>query len=287
MSAQYVVYDVFTDTPFGGNQLAVFPDAGQLPQDKLQQIAAEFNFSEVTFVYPAADAAHSARVRIFTPTSEVNFAGHPTIGTAVALGHIGHSSPMILELGIGPVPCEVDGNRAAFTVSNALQIFAEPDPADIASALGLPVTAIKSGTHAPIQASLGLPFTLVELDGRESLRNIETDVSQFKYCQNKYPVSLDFAIFAYVRQETKEGGKIDSRMFAPLDNIPEDPATGSASATLAALLTDVLDAPQKLSFTQGEDMGRLSKIDITTTQDPITITVSGSAIQVMRGELIL
>jgi len=283
MSTKYVVYDVFTEGPFGGNQLAVFPDATGLAQDKLQQIAAEFNFSEVTFVYPPADDAHSAKVRIFTPTSEVDFAGHPTIGTAVALGHLGYSSPTVLELGIGPVPCEVDGNRAAFTVSNPLQTFAEPEPDDIATALGLPVSAIKTQTHSPIQASLGLPFTLVELDSRESLRNIETDVSQFKACQAKYPVSLDFAIFAYVRN----GGKIDSRMFAPLDNIPEDPATGSASATLAALLTDVLGAPQTLSFTQGEDMGRLSKIEITTTIDPVTITVSGSAVQVMRGELVL
>lgn len=280
--ADYVVYDVFTESPFGGNQLAVFPDARGLPQDRLQQIAAEFNFSEVTFVYPPKDDAHSAKVRIFTPTSEVDFAGHPTIGTAVALGQLGYDAPMVLELGIGPIPCEVDGERASFTVSNPLQIFAEPETADIAKALGIPVSAIKTDTHKPIQASLGLPFTLVELTDREALRNIESDTAVFKACQKKYPVSLDFAIFAYVR----DGGKIDSRMFAPLDNIPEDPATGSASATLAALLTDLLVTPQTLSFTQGEDMGRLSKIDVTTTHDPVTITVSGSAVQVMRGELL-
>ncbi len=283
MPSTYLVYDVFTDRCFGGNQLAIFPNARDLPQAKLQQIAAEFNFSEVTFVYPPEGVNHSAKVRIFTPTSEVDFAGHPTIGTAVALGHLGNSSPMILELGIGPVPCIVEGNRASFTVSNPLQTFAEPESDDIARALGLPVSAIKDDTHKPIQASLGLPFTLVELKDREALRNIETDVSQFKHCQNKYPVSLDFAIFAYVR----DGGQIDSRMFAPLDNIPEDPATGSASATLAALLTDILDGPQTLSFTQGEDMGRLSKIDITTTIDPVTITVSGSAVKVMQGEFLI
>ncbi len=283
MPSNYLVYDVFTEIPFGGNQLAVFPDARALPQDKLQQIAAEFNFSEVTFVYPPEDKPNSAKVRIFTPTSEVDFAGHPTIGTAVALGALGYDASMVLELGIGPVPCEVNGNRASFTVSNPLETFARPEPLDIAKAMGLPVSAIKTDTHPPLQASLGLPFTLVELTDREALRNIETDVSQFKYCQKKYPVSLDFAIFAYVR----DGGKIDSRMFAPLDNIPEDPATGSASATLAALLTDLLEAPQTLSFTQGEDIGRLSKIDITTTHDPITITVSGSAVKVMQGEFIL
>lgn len=287
MPANYVVYDVFTDEPLSGNQLAVFPDAKGLPEEKLQKIAREFNFPETTFVYAPENPANTAKVRIFTPTSEVDFAGHPTIGTAVALGALGHRSPMVLELGIGPVPCEVTGNSASFTVSNSLELFGEPTIEDIAKALGLPAAAISSETHPPIQASLGLPFTLVELMDRDALRNIETDVSQFKYCQSKYPVRLDFAIFAYVRQETNEsGGKIDSRMFAPLDNIPEDPATGSASATLAALLTDILAAPQTLSFTQGEDMGRLSKIEITTTRDPITVTVSGSAVQVMRGELV-
>ena len=283
MPVPYLVYDVFTETAFGGNQLAIFPDARGLPQEKLQQIAAEFNFAEVTFVYPPKDPAHSARVRIFTPTSEIDFAGHPTIGTAVALGQMGYDAPMVLELGIGPVPCIVNGGQASFTVSNPLQTFAEPSAADIAAALGLPEAAIQTHTHAPIQASLGLPFALAELTDREALRNIETNVSLFKACQKKYPVSLDFAIFAYVR----DGGNIDSRMFAPLDNIPEDPATGSASATLAALLTDLLGAPQNLSFTQGEDMGRLSKIEITTTQDPVTVTVSGSAVKVMEGVLLL
>ena len=100
---QYVVYDVFTDKAFGGNQLAVFPDARDIPEDKLQSITAEFNFSEVTFVYPPEDPAHTARVRIFTPTSEVDFAGHPTIGTLIALYDMGQTSPMVLELGIGPL----------------------------------------------------------------------------------------------------------------------------------------------------------------------------------------
>lgn len=283
MSTKYVVYDVFTDTPFGGNQLAVFPDASGLPEDQLQSIAAEFNFSEVTFVFPPKDKAHSARVRIFTPTSEIDFAGHPTIGTAAALEALGYSSPMVLELGIGPVPCEAKEGRASFTVSNPLEVVAQPDPELVAAALSLPLSAIRSDTHPPVQAGLGLPFALVELDSRESLSACLADVSIIRKCAELYPAGLDFAVFAYVRRS----GTIHSRMFAPLDNIPEDPATGSASAALAALLTAQLGAPQTLSFTQGEDMGRLSKIEITTTLDPVTITVSGSAVLVMRGELVL
>ena len=100
MTAAYLVYDVFTETRFGGNQLAVFPDAAGLPDEKLQSIAREFNFSETTFVYPPQNPAHTARVRIFTPTSEVPFAGHPTIGTAIALHDLGRGSEMGLELGV-------------------------------------------------------------------------------------------------------------------------------------------------------------------------------------------
>ena len=279
----YFVYDVFTDTAFGGNQLAVFPDAQSLPQDQLQNIAAEFNFSEVTFVYPPRDPNHTARVRIFTPTSEVNFAGHPTIGTIIALSDLGQSSPMVLELGIGPLKCTKDSNGAAFTTTSPLQKIAFPESELVARALSLPVDAIRTKTHAPVQASLGLPFIIAELDGRKSLSNCRPNIDAFHEGLKQYPASLDFAVFAYSR----EGQKITSRMFAPLDNITEDAATGSASATLAALLTERLDAPQTLSFSQGVDMGRPSRIFASTTQNPITVTISGQAVKTMEGQFIL
>ena len=279
----YVVYDVFTDTAFGGNQLAVFPDARSLPEAKLQQIAAEFNFSEVTFVYPPVDPKHTARVRIFTPTTEVDFAGHPIIGTVIALSDMGHRSPMVLELGVGPIKCTKDRGGAGFTTFVPLETFASPKPALIAKALGLHRSAINTDTHAPIQASLGLPFTLVELDSRASLAACQINTDAFIEGAKTYPVGLDFAIFAYVR----DAANIDARMFAPLDNIPEDPATGSASATLAALLTEVLGMPQSLSFLQGEDMGRPSRIKAVTTQDPISVTISGNSVQTMAGRFMI
>lgn len=279
----YVVYDVFTNAPFGGNQLAVFTNAADIPEDKLQKIAAEFNFSEVTFVYPPQDPAHVARVRIFTPTSEVDFAGHPVIGTVIALSKLGYTSPMILELGIGPLPCEVKGSTARFTTSRALDIISKPDPSLVAKALGLTPGAIKTDTHGPLQASLGLPFTIVELDSRLSLSNCQPNIDAIRQAAKLYPAGLDFAIFAYVR----EGYKVTSRMFAPLDNIPEDPATGSASATLAALLTEQLGEAMSLSFLQGEDMGRSSYIKATTTNNPINVTIEGQAVQTMAGQFIL
>ena len=279
----YLVYDVFTDSAFGGNQLAVFPDARDIPENLLQSIAAEFNFSEVTFVYPAADPKHTARVRIFTPTTEVDFAGHPTIGTLIALSDLGYSSPMTLELGIGPLPCTAGDGRAAFTVSNPLQIMAEPAPALVAGGLSLREDQIRTTTHAPLQASIGLPFTLVELTDAEALSACVPNLEFIRRGAKLHPSGIDFAIFAYIR----DGGEINSRMLAPLVNVYEDPATGSASSTLAVLLTERLGAPQNLTFTQGVKRGRPSTLYATTTLDPISVTMTGQAVKTMAGTFIL
>ena len=279
----YVVYDVFTTQAFGGNQLAVIPDAAEIPETDLQKIAREFNFSETTFVYPPSDPAHTAKVRIFTPTMEVAFAGHPTIGTAIALRDQGHIDDMVLELGVGPIPCRFDGDTASFTTSAPLERISEPETTLVAAALGLPETAIASATHSPIQCSLGLTFVIAELSDRESLAACAPAMDAIRKGAAKYPAGLDFAIYAYVR----DGNEIDARMFAPLDDIPEDPATGSAAATLAALLTEQPQAPQQLSITQGEDMGRPSFITATTQRKtPVPVTISGSAVRTMEGQLV-
>lgn len=281
---RFVVYDVFTDAPFGGNQLAVIPDASALPEDQLQKIAREFNFSETTFVYPPDNPAHSAKVRIFTPTMELPFAGHPTIGTTIALHDDGMSSDMVLELGIGPIPCVVTDAGASFTVSASLMRLATPDPRLIAEALSVSVKAIRSETHAPVQAGVGADFIIVELADHRSLQLIQPNVQAFRAGARRYPAGLDFAIYAYVR----DGDQIDARMFAPLDNIPEDPATGSAAAALAALLTETLGNDQSLKITQGVTMGRPSHIRATTTlSDPVAVTISGNAVRTMEGKLTL
>jgi len=279
----YVVYDVFTDRPFGGNQLAVFPDATDLPQDKLQSIAAEFNFSETTFVYPPNDPATTARVRIFTPTSELQFAGHPTIGTAMALRDLGHQGDMVLELGVGPIPCHFDGDIASFTTSVALQQFGTPDPLIVARCLGLPRDAIKSDIHPPTEASLGTPFVLTELDSRESLSACVADINAMREGAAQSSDTQRFAVLAYVR----DGESVDARMFAPLGKIPEDPATGSAAATLAALLHTLIGSPQDLHITQGVDMGRPSYIRAQTDGTPVAVTISGKAVQTMKGDFLV
>lgn len=232
----YFVYDVFTADAFGGNQLAVIPDATALPQTQLQKIAREFNYSESVFIFPPAEPAHTAKVRIFTPTMELPFAGHPTIGTAIALHDEGFGDAMVLELGVGPIPCQIAQGTASFTVANALTRFGTPDPAFTAAALGLPATAIVTETHPPVQAGVGLEFVMVELRDKADLDACAPVTDKFREGAAIYPSAIDFAVFAYTRRDNQ----INARMFAPLDNIPEDPATGSACAALAALLTDTL-----------------------------------------------
>ncbi len=276
---RFVVYDVFTDRAFGGNQLAVIPDASNLPDEQLQKIAREFNFSETTFVYPPELSSNTAKVRIFTPTMEVPFAGHPVIGTAVALHQGGANGRMVLELGIGPIPCQVEDGTAQFTTTAKLETLAQPNATLIARALGIDVAQLKTETHAPIQASLGLPFVISELTDRAALSACQPVTDIFREGAATYPAGLDFAQFVYVRN----GSKVDARMFAPLDNIPEDPATGSACATLAALLRDRLGADQTLTILQGEDMGRPS--NITAVAEAKGVTIIGQAVKTMEGIL--
>ena len=271
---RYYVYDVFTEKVFGGNKLAVFPDATALPEGKLQLIAREFNFSEVTFVYPPADPAHSAEVRIFTPTMEVPFAGHPVIGTAIALHDLHGWTEQQLELGVGTLPCTIEHGAARFTTSVPLEILSRPDPALVARCLSLP-----SVVGQPVQATLGLPFVLAEVTDRAALAAIKPDLTAVREGATLHPAGLDFAIFAYVRT----GNRIDARMFAPLDNINEDPATGSASATLCAYLA--AGNPLTLDIHQGEDMGRPSHIHAAT--GGTSVTIGGKAVKVMEGQLVL
>ncbi|WP_298491833.1 PhzF family phenazine biosynthesis protein [uncultured Maritimibacter sp.] len=272
----YLVYDVFTDRPFGGNQLAIVPNGTEVAEADLQRIAREFNFSETVFLFPP-EGNGVAKVRIFTPTMEVPFAGHPTIGTAMFLGEAGLGPAFVLELGAGDIEITLGRNKASFTTRAALDRFAEPDRALIARALGLPESVILG---QPVMAGLGLGFTFTELTDRDALSDIVCDVAAFREGHARYPTGLDFAQCAYVR----DGSTIHMRMFAPLDNIPEDPATGSAAAALGALLC-AAEGPLTLTIHQGDDMGRPSLIHVQA--EPGAVTVTGQAVRVMEGKLVL
>ncbi len=276
----YLVYDVFTARRFGGNQLAVIPRADGLPEGELQQIAREFNFSETVFLTPPADPAHTARVRIFTPKKELPFAGHPTIGAAVALAALGRGPEMVLELGVGPLTARAEAGptagRAEFATEVPLDRLAAPDVRLVARALGTDPARIVS---PPVMASLGLGFTFTEVDSRATLAALTPDLAAFHDGVAAYPQGLDFAQYAWV----EVAGVIHARMFAPFDGVPEDPATGSAAATLAALLAEARGAFRG-TLHQGEDMGRPSEIGVEAI--PGRVTVSSAAVKVMEGQLL-
>jgi trans-2,3-dihydro-3-hydroxyanthranilate isomerase len=188
---------------------------------------------------------------------------------------------MVLELGVGPIPCRVGETGASFTTPVPLEMIAHPAPSLVAEALGLPAAAVRTDRHAPVQASLGLAFVLVELADRAALAAAQPVIEACRRGAMLHPAGLDFAIFAYVRH----GEAVEARMFAPLDNMPEDPATGSASATLGAYLAQLLGGPQRLAISQGVDMGRPSQIGVLVGAGGVTVT--GQAVKTMAGRLFL
>jgi trans-2,3-dihydro-3-hydroxyanthranilate isomerase len=270
MKRRYRTVDVFTDRMFGGNPLAVVLDALGLTPAQMQSIAAEFNYAETTFVLPPRDAAHTAQVRIFTPRSEVPFAGHPNVGTAFVLARALAASGQALperfdfEEGAGIVPVRIlrEGTNvigAELTAPAPLTRAAEVG-ADIAAAcLSLPAAEISMAVHAPQVASVGLPFLIAELKSRAALARSRPDLSAHE--KHLPGIGVD-AIFAYVRAADETGcGILHARMYAPLDGIPEDPATGSATAAMLALLTELApgeDLECRWRVHQGDDMGRPS-----------------------------
>lgn len=279
----YLVYDVFTEESFGGNPLAVIPDSSALSEDQLLPIAKEFGFSETTFVYPPESAMHDAQVRIFTPSRELAFAGHPTVGTAIALSDLGRAGQaMVLELGVGPIPVVVTNGRARFTTRVPLAVAPAPDAAALAACVGLPEDAIRTDQHKPEEASLGTEFVLVELRDAAALDAASPVIDAFREAAG--PGADRLALYFYVR----DGERIDARMFQPLGGILEDPATGSAAAALAAYLGRLDGVSQSYDIHQGVKMGRPGRIKATATVEdgePVEVAIAGHAVRVMEGRL--
>lgn len=265
MRYRYHICDVFTGTLFGGNPLAVLPDARGLGNEQMQRIAREFNFSESTFVFPPEDGG-DRRVRIFTPKVEVPFAGHPNIGTAFVLaltGELDGCDEVVFEEAAGRVPVTVsrDGGRIRCELAAPETLtLSEPASAElIAAALSLEPEDIVTETHLPQAASVGLPFIMAELPDADTLARARINAEMFDVLVEQ---GLPPDIHMYVR----EGGEYDirARMFAPLDGVPEDPATGSANCALSALLAHY--APEdsgdyRWRILQGAEMGRPSVLE--------------------------
>jgi trans-2,3-dihydro-3-hydroxyanthranilate isomerase len=304
-SVAYEVVDVFTTTRFGGNPLAVIPDARALSDTLMQQLAAEFGFSETSFVLPPDDPRHTAQVRIFTPTTEVPFAGHPNVGTAYVLARrgvvfgraIGERMRFEERAGLVEVGVTRDAGGgvrgASITAPQALEVGQEVAPELVAACASLEVADVSVATHPPRIVSVGLPFVVTELASRSALARARPDLASFNRADAIVPRPVGgFATFLYV-STPGEPQRLSARMFAPLDNVLEDPATGSASAALAAYRATLApdpDADLSLTIEQGVDMGRPSLIHVQVHKAGgvvLKVVVGGDCVPVMRGELTL
>jgi trans-2,3-dihydro-3-hydroxyanthranilate isomerase len=301
-SIEYQTVDVFTEARFGGNQLAVVSDARGLDAGQMQRIASEFNYSETAFVFPPLDPADTAHVRLFTPGSEVPFAGHPNVGTAFVLGRnatvFGTRTDdlMRFEEGAGLIEVRLLRDRgevvgASIKAPRGLSVGPDVDPADYAACLSLSVEDIVTARHAPVAASVGLPFALAEVKSAEVLGRITVNAAVFDEMKDRYRLpELPFSTFVYAWSGPKQ---VQARMFAPLSRILEDPATGSASAALAGLLSSLdsaRDADTDLVVRQGVEIGRASTIEVSARKRNgavESVTISGRCVPVMRGTLAL
>jgi trans-2,3-dihydro-3-hydroxyanthranilate isomerase len=294
MGLDFALVDVFTSEPFGGNQLAVFPDGTGIADQTMQQLAREFNFSETTFVLPPADPSCTCRVRIFTPRRELPFAGHPTLGTAAVLArsHQARATAreFVFEEGIGPVPVTVSGETIRLRLpSPRCETSPEPPPAAaIASTLALPRDAIAESWYAGV----GLRFCFVRLASPELVDRAVLDKAA--WAQDLADTwSPDLYLFAITSDPADDATVIHARFLAPAAGIAEDPATGSACAALAASIarrSPDQDGTYQIQIGQGAAMGRPSQLTGTASKKSgqITeVTVAGHATIIGHGTMTL
>ncbi len=276
----FEVWDVFTDVPFAGNPLAIVTGADGLSTQQMQTIAREFNLSETIFLMAPRDPAHTARARIFFPTAEIPFAGHPTVGAALMLAGKRGLNHVTLEEQAGLVPVQITDGLARFqapVTPFGLDVAIDP----VLAAQALDIDAQEIGPHRIGVHEGGPRFLFVPVSSRDSLRRarpIEPHWSKLMAAggvDSAYLYTADF----------------DARMFSPTAGIPEDPATGSASALLASQLLmngGLNEGDNHFALKQGEDMGRLSRISLSVrvTAGAIeTVHVAGQAVKISSGRM--
>ena len=299
MPLSYLHYDVFTDRPFTGNQLAVFLDGRGLSTERMQALAREMNFAESTFILPAETPGTDVRMRIFTPSIEMPMAGHPTIGSTFAMAHAGAIKPgatrFVFGLNIGPVPVDLEWDGGVLRFAWMTQLNPTFGPAiearrDVAAALGL--TEADLLADRPIrEVSCGVPFLMVPIRSPEAVDRAVSDASAFRRFTESTGIDLPMFFFAMSKAGSTE--TVHSRMFAPGFGIVEDPATGSASGPLGCYLLRhgllAADGATRIVSLQGAAMGRPSRIhvDISSREGEITqVKVGGRAVLVASGEVV-
>jgi trans-2,3-dihydro-3-hydroxyanthranilate isomerase len=287
------IVDVFSSTPFGGNQLAVLPDAEGISTEGMQKIAREFNFGETAFVLPKKDPANTCRVRIFTPRTELDVAGHPSVGTACALvmkQHVGPGDPirLILEENVGPVTVDVarrsGGFHGTLTLSGTIEApTGTPSPTDLAAVLSINPAEVSQVFFA----GAGVPFCFAQLSSNEVVDRATID-------RDAWAATLSRAWSPHVfffAGNLRDGGKLYARMWAPALGIEEDSATGSACAALVGAMASHRDfggMAYRLSIQQGVWMGRCSEIEAEARKcdDRVTsVSVGGTTTYIATGEI--
>lgn len=298
---RFIQVDVFTETPFCGNPLAVILDGHGLTGDQMQAIAREMNLSETTFILPPTDASAHVKVRIFTPQIELPFAGHPVVGTGYVLVTEGllprpaESFAIQLELGVGVLPVDIacaDGTVTQVIMTQRAPQFLTELPSDdvgrLARGLGIEAQDLL-GTGLPTQlVSTGLPQLMVPVRSLAAMRAITLELGALQTICERYGTH---SIYAFTCETVTSSAHVHTRLFAPLAGVLEDPATGSASGALGAYLVHhrVVGGEAEvihLENEQGYEMGRPSRILIEVSRNGGTISrvrVGGQVVKVMDG----
>jgi trans-2,3-dihydro-3-hydroxyanthranilate isomerase len=296
---RYLHFDVFTERRFGGNQLAIFPEAEALPDRTMQLIAREMNFAETTFVTAAQSPDSDVRMRIFTPAVEMPMAGHPVIGSAFALAHEGRIAAgrrqCVFGLNIGSLPVDLewcDGRLVFAWMTQRNPEFGEPEEAaPVADAIGLPEPAIRS-TGLPVQrVSCGVPFVIVPIATRAAVDSAAPDARALRVLAKQSGVDhFSLYLFTTDRAGAHDTATVYSRMFAPGLGVHEDPATGSASGPLGSYLVRHAVVPPERAGAivnlQGRRLGRPSWIHIAIDTQGGAIArvrVGGTSVFVAEG----
>ena len=296
MSRRFYTLDVFTKRALAGNPLAVVLDSDGLNDQAMQSIAKEFNLSETVFLFPPKDQAQRAALRIFTPATELPFAGHPTVGTAVLFAVLDNqaSSSFGLEEHVGLVSCTASRisdreGDAIFSLPRLPERFAEPAPSSmIAEALGVSVDEIGFDHHQPIIASAGVGFNFVPLKTKDAVTRAFIKGAQWT---ETFKAAGRPNVFVYTRETVEREYHFHARMFAPHLGIGEDPATGSAVAGFARAFVDFekpADGTHRIVIEQGYAMGRPSQITLEMDIAKgalVAARIGGSAVIVSEGTL--
>jgi trans-2,3-dihydro-3-hydroxyanthranilate isomerase len=304
MSYDFHTADVFTDHLHGGNPLAVVPDARGLSEAQMRAITREFNYSETVFVFPPENNSNTRRVRIFTPASELPFAGHPTVGCAFVLASIGdiplngEETRIVLEEGVGPVPVLIRSHNGkpvfAQLTSAKYPEIKDPPPAPeiLCEILSLePSHIVADDMIEPEAVSCGVPYLFIPIKKPEMLSWARVDVPKWEQALKGYWAPEMFVFSADDWDHIFEGGHIRARMFAPGLGIGEDPATGSACAALAAFLalrSETREGTLRWTVDQGVEMGRPSRLELEVDirkGQLASIRVGGSSVLVSSGKL--